>query len=62
MSLTRLIRTPGNRRRTRTVSLAPVAHSSPEEPRRRHPAMAGINCSPVHGRHCICGQCRRQAA
>ena len=23
----------------------------------RHPAMRGLNVSPVHGRHCICGRC-----
>jgi hypothetical protein len=24
---------------------------------RRHPAMSGLNVSPVHGRHCICNRC-----
>jgi hypothetical protein len=32
----------------------------------RHPAMAGIDVPPVHGRHCICQRCtpetRRDAA
>jgi hypothetical protein len=23
----------------------------------RHPAMSGLNVSPVHGRHCICNRC-----
>jgi hypothetical protein len=23
----------------------------------RHPAMRGIDVSPVHGRHCICDRC-----
>jgi hypothetical protein len=23
----------------------------------RHPAMRGLDVSPVHGRHCICGRC-----
>ena len=23
----------------------------------RHPAMSGLNVSPVHGRHCICDRC-----
>jgi hypothetical protein len=23
----------------------------------RHPAMRGLNVSPVHGRHCICDRC-----
>jgi hypothetical protein len=31
------------------VELAP--HSE------RHPAMRGLNVSPVHGRHCICDRC-----
>jgi hypothetical protein len=29
---------------------------------RRDPAMAGLNAPPVHGRHCICERCERQAA
>lgn len=24
-----------------------------------HPAMSGLNVSPVHGRHCICHRCER---
>lgn len=28
---------------------------------RRHPAMAGLNIPPVHGRHCICMRCERDA-
>ncbi|HUE26778.1 MAG TPA: hypothetical protein VMP89_08385 [Solirubrobacteraceae bacterium] len=28
---------------------------------RRHPAMAGLNVPPVHGHHCICQRCERQA-
>jgi hypothetical protein len=28
----------------------------------RHPAMSGINVSPVHGRHCICDRCSMSAA
>jgi hypothetical protein len=27
----------------------------------RHPAMSGIQVSPVHGRHCICDRCLAQA-
>ncbi len=30
------------------------------EVRHRHPAMAGLNVSPVHGRHCICERCARE--
>jgi hypothetical protein len=26
-----------------------------------HPAMVGIQVSPVHGRHCICNRCLAQA-
>jgi hypothetical protein len=25
----------------------------------RHPAMRGLDISPVHGRHCICGRCEQ---
>jgi hypothetical protein len=31
------------------------------EVRHRHPAMAGLNVSPVHGWHCICDRCARAA-
>jgi hypothetical protein len=35
--------------------------SGPGEPvstdQDRHPAMRGLNVSPVHGRHCICDRC-----
>jgi hypothetical protein len=31
------------------------------EVRHRHPTMAGLNVSPVHGRHCICDRCAREA-
>lgn len=27
----------------------------------RHPAMSGLDISPVHGRHCICHGCERHA-
>lgn len=27
----------------------------PSEPTALHPAMTGLNVSPIHGRHCICG-------
>jgi hypothetical protein len=33
-----------------------VVDSQPE----RHPAMARIDVSPVHGRHCDCDRCRRE--
>jgi hypothetical protein len=36
----------------------PAAH---EAARHRHPAMAGLDISPVHGRHCICERCERLA-
>ena len=28
-----------------------------KDARDRHPAMRGLNVSPVHGRHCICERC-----
>ncbi len=27
----------------------------------RHPAMRGIDVSPVHGRHCICARCEQHS-
>jgi hypothetical protein len=30
-----------------------------DEQQERHPAMARIDVSPVHGRHCDCERCRR---
>lgn len=29
----------------------------PSQTGARHPAMRGLDVSPVHGRHCICGRC-----
>jgi hypothetical protein len=56
---------------TRVVTLARRSRHSHEgarqgiagdvSARRRHPAMAGLNVPPVHGRHCICHRCERQA-
>ncbi len=46
--------------RSETVSTARSGsdrNSGPE----RHPAMSGLNVSPVHGRHCICHRCERYA-
>jgi len=40
-------------------------HRASEDPdvvhmrEQRHPAMARIDISPVHGRNCICDQCQR---
>jgi hypothetical protein len=34
----------------RAEGLAPASED-------RHPAMRGLNVSPVHGRHCICNRC-----
>ncbi|MBO0768296.1 MAG: hypothetical protein J2O48_06385 [Solirubrobacterales bacterium] len=39
----------------RPVVDAKDAESASE--RDRHPAMRGIDVSPVHGRHCICNRC-----
>jgi hypothetical protein len=33
---------------------AETANAAQED---RHPAMRGLNVSPVHGRHCICDRC-----
>ncbi|HET9074708.1 MAG TPA: hypothetical protein VFN48_09030 [Solirubrobacteraceae bacterium] len=36
----------------------PAAKVGPSQPAtERHPAMRGLDVSPVHGRHCICGRC-----
>jgi hypothetical protein len=37
----------------------PVDGQSPED---RHPAMRGLDVSPVHGRHCICNRCSQHRA
>jgi hypothetical protein len=58
MSFTPLFRAMGVSRRSRrsgTVVPGP-GHSLPEQ-QTRHPAMSGIDVSPVHGRHCICDRC-----
>ena len=36
---------------------ATTSSTQPETGDRRHPAMSGLNVSPVHGRHCICNRC-----
>lgn len=47
-----------HRREQRTVApIAAVGNAGP-----RHPAMAGLNVPPVHGRHCICERCERDAS
>lgn len=58
MSFTPFFRAMGVSRRSRRSGIAVVGpgHSRPEE-QTRHPAMSGIEVSPVHGRHCICDRC-----
>jgi hypothetical protein len=48
----------------RTAAPAPASDATPPTPTadtastmRLHPAMRGLNVSPVHGRHCICNRC-----
>jgi hypothetical protein len=48
------------RRSRRDHSATPPAKVLDAAARRRHPAMAGLNIPPVHGRHCICERCERQ--
>lgn len=31
--------------------------AAPRDTSHRHPAMSGLDISPVHGRHCICDRC-----
>jgi len=46
----------GRRSRDAEVPTASSSGLSSHAPR-RHPAMTGIDVSPVHGRHCICDRC-----
>ena len=48
-----LLKRPGNTTRTTSTPVKRVGASKFE----RHPAMRGIDVSPVHGRHCICKRC-----
>jgi hypothetical protein len=57
MAFVTLRRVLGPTRRTR--ELPPPAlqlHARDGRPQ-RHPAMSGLDVSPVHGRHCICDRC-----
>jgi hypothetical protein len=38
-----------------------LAGSGRPERQHHHPAMNGIDVSPVHGRHCICDRCTAHA-
>ena len=56
-------RTLGVARRIRpgAVPAAPDgARAVAKEPEHRHPAMRGLDVSPVHGRHCNCTRCDQQ--
>jgi hypothetical protein len=60
MQWTFRFRAVGRPRRTRR---ADAAVGSPlGQPRRPNAAMAGLEVSPVHGRHCICERCERQSS
>jgi hypothetical protein len=56
-SLRRLVQTS---RRSRPSAFAAPSVATGQI-RHRHPAMAGLNVPPVHGHHCICDRCVRNA-
>lgn len=58
MHFSPLFRAVGRPRRRRSVAPAGSPHS---QTRRPNAAMAGLEVSPVHGRHCICERCERQS-
>ncbi len=55
MPLHSILRAMGTARRARARTSPAGAPPAPAS--RRHPAMSGLNVSPVHGRHCICSRC-----
>ena len=62
MSLSRFSRLVQLGRTGRSPTALQISESSMQAERQRpqrHPAMTGLNVSPVHGRHCICGRCER---
>lgn len=57
MKLSLNIRATTQPRRLRLVR-GGAFESVPEQPTsQRHPSMAGLKISPVHGHHCICRRC-----
>jgi len=62
MYLSPFLRVVGLARRSPRVHAAEgVPGVSHVEARRRHPTMAGLAVQPVHGWHCICERCEREA-
>lgn len=60
MTWSPLLRVVGIARRSRhNTSLTGAENPAHAAGRGRHPAMAGLDVSPVHGRHCICARCER---
>jgi hypothetical protein len=47
-------------RSTRELPTSAQLYARDDRPQ-RHPAMSGLNVSPVHGRHCICDRCAAHA-
>lgn len=56
MTISSLFRAVGS---SRCGAVQPVVQSvtRAQPPAQRHPAMSGLDVSPVHGRHCICERC-----
>ncbi len=48
---------PGLSGRVSSDRPGPARNSAPHG----HPAVSGLDVSPVHGRHCICHRCERYA-
>jgi hypothetical protein len=61
MSWSPFLRVVGFARRSLRVQRDAASAAVVDVSSRRHPAMAGLNVPPVHGRHCICERCERQA-
>jgi hypothetical protein len=59
MSWSPLLRVMRTSRRSRRSGAASAPALS--DTHHRHPAMIGIEVSPVHGWHCICDRCQAQA-
>jgi hypothetical protein len=54
------LRAVGASRRARpSVGVAAADGRARIEPHPRHPAMSGLEVSPVHGYYCICDRCTR---
>jgi hypothetical protein len=54
-----VLRAIGASRTRPSVGVAAAGSHARIEPHPRHPAMSGLEVSPVHGHYCICDRCTR---